>query len=85
MNFNEMTKRMAREFGLSQREAKRILRFILDEIAHEVNEYRRVYFRGFGSFVKELKPARRYRDPLTGEMKVSPEDLRVRFRAFFKY
>ena len=83
MNFNELTRRMALEFPMTQAEARKILRFILDEIAKEVSNCTRVYFRGFGSFMKELKPARRYRDPVTGQMKTSPEDLRVRFRTFF--
>lgn len=83
MNFNELSRRMALEFPMTQTEAREILRFILTEVASEVSACSRVYFRGFGSFMKELKPARRYRDPISSEMKTSPEDLRVRFRAFF--
>ena len=83
MNFNDLIQRIAAEFDMPQEKARQILGFCLDQIAQEVSECNRVYFRGFGSFVKELKPARKYRDPLTGKMKESPEDLRVRFRAFF--
>ncbi|MBN1550091.1 HU family DNA-binding protein [bacterium] len=85
MNFSELARRLAAEFSLSQADARKMLRFMFNEIAKEVDACNRVYFRGFGSFMKELKPARKYRDPVTGEMKVSPEDLRVRFRAFFDY
>ncbi len=84
MNFNDLSKRIADKFSLKQSDARVMLRFILDEIASEVRNSSRVYFRGFGSFTKELKPSRRYRDPVSGEMKQSSEDLRVRFRAFFR-
>jgi nucleoid DNA-binding protein len=83
MNFNELARRLAAEFSMTQADARKILKFILDQIAMEVSNCTRVYFRGFGSFMKELKPARRYRDPVSGQMKQSPEDLRVRFRSFF--
>lgn len=85
MNFNDLSRRIAEEFGLNQDKARQILKFIFDQIALEVSNCSRVYFRGFGSFHKELKPARKYRDPATGVMKQSPEDLRVRFRAFFRF
>ncbi len=85
MNFNELSRRLAQEFGMTQDVSRKVLKFALDEIAKEVSDCKRVYFRGFGSFAKELKPARKYRDPISGEMKLSPEDLRVRFRAFFKF
>ena len=84
MNFNDLSNRIAAKFSMKQSDARVLLKFILDEISTEVANCSRVYFRGFGSFIKELKPQRRYRDPLTGEMKQSAEDLRVRFRSFFK-
>jgi nucleoid DNA-binding protein len=83
MNFNELAQRMAKEFGMTQEYSRRVLKFALDQVAKEVSDCNRVYFRGFGSLVKELKPARKYRDPISGQMKESPEDLRIRFRAFF--
>ncbi len=85
MNFQDLSRRIAEEFGLNVEQARQILKFIFNQIAQEVANCGRVYFRRFGSFHKELKPARKYRDPVTGEMRQSPEDLRVRFRAFFKY
>lgn len=84
MNFSELSRRVADEFSLSQDSAKNIVNYILNQITGEIRECNRVYFRGFGSFIKELKPARKYRDPVSGKIKVSPEDLRVRFRSFFK-
>ena len=85
MNFNELARRISLKFPLTQLESKTILKFIIDEIATEVKNCNRVYFRGFGSFVKDLKPARRYRDPLTGKIKLSPEDLKMRFRSFIRF
>jgi nucleoid DNA-binding protein len=84
MNFNDLVQRLSSEFSMSQEQSRKMLRYMLDQVANEVSECNRVYFRGFGSFTKELKPARKYRDPVSGKMKESPEDLRVRFRAFFK-
>ena len=84
MNFNELSRRLASEFNLTQEMSRKILKYLLDEMIKEIKDCKRVYFRGFGSFTKELKPARKYRDPISGVMKVSPEDLRVRFRSFFK-
>ena len=83
MNFSELTRRVSAEFAIPQDHAKSIVNYILEQIISEIRECRRVYFRGFGSFVKELKPARKYRDPVSGVIKTSPEDLRVRFRSFF--
>jgi nucleoid DNA-binding protein len=85
MNFNELSQRTAKEFGFTQSMARKILKFVFDQIVKEICDCNRVYFRGFGSFIKELKPSRRYRDPVSREMKTSPEDLRVRYRAFFKF
>ncbi|MBN1355549.1 HU family DNA-binding protein [bacterium] len=85
MNFNELAHRISLNFPLNQRDSKGVLRFILEEIEKEVKQCKRVYFRGFGSFVKELKPARKYRDPISGKIKRSPEDLRVRFRSFIRF
>jgi nucleoid DNA-binding protein len=85
MNFNEMARRLSLRFSLTHTEAKEILNYMLGEIVKEVKNCNRVYFRGFGSFKKELKPARRYRDPLTKKIKQSPEDLRLRFRSFIRF
>ncbi len=84
MNFSELSRRVASEFGIPHDRAKDIVIYILKQVISEIRGCNRVYFRGFGSFIKELKPARKYRDPVSGVIKTSPEDLRVRFRSFFK-
>ena len=79
MNQGEMVERLAWEFNLPKAEARRILKFFLEEMKKDLMVGERVYFRGFGSFEKVKREEREVRHPQTGEMMTIPEHYTVKF------
>ena len=79
MNQEQLTQAIARKFYLSQAESRRIIKFILSKIKEDLRNGRRVYFRGFGSFIKEKRPGRRSSHPKTGKIIWIPSKTDVVF------
>lgn len=52
---------------LSQRDVELAVKLLLDKVIGELSEGGRVEIRGFGSFSVHHRPARRGRNPKTGE------------------
>ena len=49
------------------------------QISEDVARGKRVYFRGFGSFKKARRPAKKYRNISTGKVETRPPKLDVKF------
>lgn len=79
MNQRELTRAIAKEFFLTQTESRRIIKFILAEIAKDLKKNKRVLLYGFGSFAKEKRKARKVRHPGTGKIITIPERTTVDF------
>jgi len=66
MTKTDITLDLARELGISKKEAKVVLEIILDTMARALRKGERVELRGFGSFNVYTRPARKGRNPATG-------------------
>jgi len=65
---------------LYHRDVERIINRIFDEITGSLAKGNRIELRGFGAFSVKQRPARRGRNPRTGE----PVDVPGKFVPFFK-
>ena len=81
MNHGQLTRAIARELFLPKTEAGAIIDFALSKIKDNLKAGRRVYFRGFGSATKKIRPRRRVRHPRTGRIIWIPARAVVDFNA----
>jgi len=79
MNQEELTLAIAKRFFLTQVESREIIKFILSRITEDLKKGERVYFRGFGSFIKEKRSSKKVRHPKTGKIITIPERITVGF------
>jgi len=73
MNQKELTISISKRFFLTQVESQEIIKFILSEITGDLKKGERISLRGFGSFTKEKRSARKVRHPKTGKIIIIPE------------
>lgn len=79
MNEKHLSDAIAKQFFLTKVESKEIIQLLLFKIAESLKNNNRVYFRGFGSFVKEKRSAKKVRHPKTGKIITIPAHLTVSF------
>lgn len=79
MNFQQYAAELSNTFIRNQEESERILKFIFKRIAQDVAEGKRIYFRGFGSFKKVRRPARKYRNLKTNKIEIRPAFSDIEF------
>jgi len=79
MNQGELTLAVSKRFFLTQTESGEIINFILSKTTEDLKKGERVYFRGFGSFIKEKRSAKKVRHPKTGKIITIPERVTVDF------
>ena len=79
MSFRTYAGSIANKFNLTRAESKRIIQHLIEQIAQDIIEGDRVYFRGFGSFKKVKRPAKKYRDMNTGKIESAPARMDVDF------
>ncbi len=72
MNFQQYAAELSNKFIRNQEESERIVKFIFKRIAQDVAEGKRIYFRGFGTFKKVRRPARKYRNLKTNKIEIRP-------------
>jgi len=68
LNQGQLAAAIAGRFNLKLSETGEIIDFSIDHIARDLRAGRRTYFRGFASFVKKIRPGRKYRHPKTGKI-----------------
>lgn len=66
--------------GISAKTADEAVRLILEEMTHAVSSGRRIEIRGFGSFALNYRPARKGRNPRSGESVEVPAKYAVHFK-----
>lgn len=67
--------------GISAKTADEAVRLILEEMTRAVSSGRRIEIRGFGSFALNYRPARKGRNPRSGESVEVPAKYAVHFKA----
>ncbi len=67
MNRVELARKVAAEHDLSQAEAERVLKTIVETIVTTVKKRGEVAILGFGTFKQVKRAARKGRNPATGE------------------
>ena len=79
MNKKEIAAKMSRDAGISQMQAEKALRAMIEGIKNSLKKGKRVTFSGFGSFEVKKSKARKGRNPRTGEEIFIPNKKRVKF------
>ena len=80
MTQTDLTRALAKAFGLPHVKSQKILRALLANIAQALATKKTVALRGFGSFHPVRRAAKKVRHPKTGEMITFPANLTVSFR-----
>ena len=79
MTQTDLTRALAKAFGLPHVKGQRILRSLLETIAHALATKETVSLRGFGSFRPVRRAAKKVRHPKTGEIVTIPARITVSF------
>ncbi|MCK5491532.1 MAG: HU family DNA-binding protein [Candidatus Omnitrophica bacterium] len=79
MNQGELALAISKRFFLTQVESQEIIKFILSHVTKDLKKGERVYFRDFGSFVKEKRKSKKVRHPKTSKIITIPEKTTVDF------
>lgn len=80
MNEKTISDTIAKQFFLTKVESREIVRLLLSKAAESLKKNERVYFRGFGSFLKVKRSTKKVRHPKTGKIITLPERIAVSFR-----
>ena len=76
MNKTELTKKVAEEAGLTQKQAAAAVDSVINSIVGAVAEGDKVSIIGFGTFEKKHRDARTGKNPATGEaIEIAASDL----------
>ena len=67
MNKTELIEAMAKQAGLSKKDADAALKAFTDTVSDELKKGEKVQLVGFGTFETSKRPARKGRNPKTGE------------------
>jgi len=75
----DLTRALAKAFGLPHVKSQRILRALLENMAKALADKQTVALRGFGSFHPVRRAAKKVRHPKTGKILTPPAYLTVSF------
>lgn len=82
MTKSELIERLTEQQAhMTQRDVELAVKMLLEEVVNELAEGGRVEIRGFGSFSVHHRPARRGRNPKTGDRVDIPEKHVPHFKA----
>jgi len=79
MNYQDYAKQLSHKYIRNYEESERILKSLFEKISQDLARGQRVYFRGFGSFRKVLRPPRKYRNFKTGKIETRPAIKDIQF------
>lgn len=79
MTQTDLTRALAKAFGLPHVKSQRILRALLEHIAQALETKETVALRGFGSFRRVRRATKKVRHPKTGEIITLPAHVVVSF------
>ncbi|WP_419738647.1 HU family DNA-binding protein [Ruegeria sp.] len=81
MTGSELCAALGEEYGLTQKQARKVVDAICDTIAQGLADGQRIELRGFGSFRVKQQDAYKGRNPRTGEPVKVPQKHHIRFKA----
>ena len=81
MNQNDLTQKLSKKLHFRKYFAKTIINTICDEITKELRDNKRFYLQKLGAFHPINRPARRWRDPKTGKVKIKSAHKDIIFRS----
>ena len=81
VGLTELSKTVAKKTGVKQKEAKAVIKALLEEIYNNVKKGKRVSIPRFGIFEKRVQKARKGINPRTKERIKIPKKSKIVFRA----
>ncbi len=79
MNYQTYAAKLSDKFIRNHEESERILKHLFKNISQDLSQNKRVYFRGFGSFKKVIRPPRKYRNFKTNRIETRPAKKDIKF------
>ncbi len=79
MNYQDYAQQLSHTFIRNYEESERILKFFFKKISEDLARGKRVHFRGFGSFIKVIRPPRKFRNMITGKIETRPAKKDIEF------
>ncbi len=80
VGISELAKNVAKKTGVSQKQAKAVIKAFVEEIVNEVNRGNKVNLVGFGIFERRVQKSRKARNPRTKAIIHVPEKKKFTFR-----
>ncbi len=80
VGISEIAKNVAKKSGVSQKQAKVVIKAFVDEVVDQVNKGNKVNLVGFGIFERRVQKARKAMNPRTKEMIRVPSKKKFAFR-----
>ncbi|MCD6276433.1 DNA-binding protein [Euryarchaeota archaeon ex4484_178] len=84
VGISELAKSVAKKAGVSQKQARAVIKAFVEEVVEHVNKGEKVNLVGFGIFERRVQKARKARNPRTKEIINVPEKKKFTFRASSK-
>ena len=81
MNKAELVAAIAKEAGLSKKDAEKALKAFTDTVSKELKKKNKVQLIGFGTFEVAKRAAREGRNPQTGKAMKIPASIAPKFKA----
>jgi DNA-binding protein HU-beta len=80
VGISELAKNVAKKTGVSQKQAREVIKAFVDEVVAQVNNGEKVNLVGFGIFERRVQKARKARNPRTKAIIHVPEKKKFTFR-----
>ena len=80
VGISELAKSVAKKAGVSQKQAKAVIKYFVGEVVEQVNSGKKVNLVGFGIFERRVQKARKARNPRTREVINVPSKKKFAFR-----
>ena len=76
----DIANQISEEFQLSKKEANAIVNSVFNTVQTDLNDEGKVQIFGFGTFTVEVRPAKDWVNPRTGEVKELPKKRYPKFK-----
>ncbi len=80
VGISELAKNVAKKTGVSQKQAREVIKAFVEEVVTQVNNGERVNLVGFGIFERRVQKARKARNPRTKAVIHIPENKKFTFK-----
>ncbi len=80
VGISELAKSVSKKTGVSQKQAKEVIKAFVEEVIAQVNSGEKVNLVGFGIFERRVQKARKARNPRTKAIIHVPEKKKFTFK-----